>query len=152
MHREGEKVKKGDIYIIMSIFILFAVLFIAFKIVSNVNGDRYVEIYVKNDLILSEKLTEFTDKRILLLSKDNNYQEYKILEPDETIPSDLTGFDLIHIYNNGVQVIDADCPYRVVVKQGFMKHSNIPLICLPRKLVITIKARNENSGIDGIAS
>ncbi len=137
----------------MSFIILFLLLglFIFYKLSTNPDGEKYVEIRIKNELIVAIKLTERTNTKILLLTKDNKYQEYKILKPDESLPENVSGYDLLYIYNNGVEVLDADCPLRIIVKQGFTKYANIPLICLPRSLVITINSNNLMSDIDVIA-
>lgn len=75
--------KKGDIYIIIITLIILLGIFIFYKFSINPDGEKYVEIRMKNELITSIKLTESTNMKILLLSKDNKYQEYKILRPDE---------------------------------------------------------------------
>lgn len=143
--------KKGDIFIIVAALIIFTALFAFYKLSTNPDGERFVEIRIKNELITSVKLTDSTNMKILLLTKDNKYLEYKVLKPDESVPKNITGFDLIYIHDNGVQVLDADCPQRVVVMQGFRRAANIPLICLPRAMSITIITNeNEVDGLDAI--
>jgi hypothetical protein len=143
--------KKGDIVIIFVSLSIMIGLFIVYKATRNSEDERFVEIRIKNELITSIKITQNTDMKLLILTKDNVYQDYKILESYEEIPNNISGFDLVYINKNGVQVLDADCPKRIIVKQGFRRHVDIPLICLPRQLEITIRSGNEVDEIDGFA-
>lgn len=133
--------KKMDIIIIVSVLLIETLLmfFMLNRFDNNVGEDRYVEIYVGNQLIFSEKLTEDLEKKYLVLSKDDVIFDIISVDLDYEITDELKGYDLVHIHNNGVQVIAADCRDRVIVKMGFTKHSYYPLICLPRNMVIRIQ-------------
>lgn len=132
--------KKFDLLIIfIVVFIELTFTIIAFnKYSSNTNNERFVEIKVQNQVILKEKLTEGLEKKYLVLSKDNVFDKIVNVELDYIIPNDLEGYDLVYIYDNGVQVIDADCPNRIIVTMGFTNHIFKSLICAPRKIVVSI--------------
>lgn len=140
--------KKGDLYIILATLFLLLSVLVFYQLTSFPDGERYVEIRIKNEVITTVKLTDRTNMKILLLTKDDKYLDYKILKPDEILPEDITGYDLIYIHNKGVEVLDADCPQRIIVKQGFRKVANMPLICIPRSLSITIKSLSETYEVD----
>lgn len=75
----------------------------------------------------------------MLLSIDNIIVDIVNVDLDYEVPDELEGYDLVYIYNNGVQVLAADCKNKVIVKMSFTRHSYYPLICLPRNLVIRIE-------------
>lgn len=136
--------KKLDFVVILIVVIIEIIFIGSLFNVQIGNGERFVKIHVDNDVILSEKLTEELEKKYLILSKNNKVIDIISVDLDYVIPNDLEGYDLVYIYNNGVQVLDADCPDRVVVKMGFTKHSYKSLICIPRGLKISIKELTED--------
>lgn len=46
-----------------------------------------------------------------------------------------------------IRVIEADCPDKTCVHQGWISKSGIPVVCLPNKLLIKIE-KNSSEGID----
>ena len=46
------------------------------------------------------------------------------------------GWNDIRIQNGTICVCDADCPDKVCVHTGVLKSENLPIVCLPHKLVI----------------
>lgn len=138
--------KKLDILVILIVGMIevIIVLFALNVFEYNPKNERFIEIYYKNEIILSAELTEGLEKKYLIKSNNNVFQEIINVDLDYIVPEDLKGYDLVYIYNGGIQVIDADCRDRVVVKMGFTKHSYYPLICLPRNLKISIKENIED--------
>jgi len=122
--------KKGDLIVIIIIAVFMAIVGIGYLIYLNSVGEhRVVNIYIDKKLYQSIPLTKDTEMEILI---DNEY-----------------GYNLVKIYNNGVQVLEADCHEQVDVKKGFVNNPGIPIICLPHKLVIMIEG--EESKSDDIA-
>lgn len=116
--------KKGDLIIIFVVILLIAFLGVAYLIYSNsISDNKVVNIYINNQLYKSVPLNKNTNVRIKI---DNEY-----------------GYNIIHIYDNGVEVEEADCPNQNDVKQGFIKSPGIPIVCLPHKLVIIIEGSTE---------
>lgn len=60
------------------------------------------------------------------------------------------GFNTVHIEKDEISISDANCPDRLCVKQGKIKNSVYPIVCLPHKLVVKIKTENDNSVIDAV--
>ena len=133
--------KKTDIIVVLFVLLIevILVLYMINNFGNKISENRYVEVYVNNELIFSEKLTEETEKKYLILSIDNIVVDIVNVNLDYEISDELVGYDLVYIHNNGVQVIDADCRDRVIVMMGFTKNSYYPLICLPRNMVIRIQ-------------
>ena len=49
------------------------------------------------------------------------------------------GYNLIEIGDGKVRVIEADCPDKLDVKQGYISEVGEVIVCLPNRLVIEIK-------------
>ena len=60
------------------------------------------------------------------------------------------GFNTVHIEKDEISISDANCPDRLCVKQGKIKNSVYPIVCLPHKLVVKIKTENDDSVIDAV--
>lgn len=71
-------------------------------------------------------------------------------EPYEfVIKDELGGSNTIRAEKNKIAVIDADCPDKICMKQGFVSDGTVPIVCLPHKLVITITG--ESGEYDAVA-
>lgn len=53
------------------------------------------------------------------------------------------GSNLLQINDGAVRIKEADCPDRLCVKQGRIDKAGQSIICLPHKLVVTIRGREE---------
>ena len=58
--------------------------------------------------------------------------------------------NVLVIENGAAQVVEATCPDQVCVRQGAVRYAGESIVCLPHKLVVTIKGGQE-SGVDIIA-
>lgn len=52
------------------------------------------------------------------------------------------------IKNGAAQVIAADCPDQVCVRQGAIRYSGESIVCLPHKLIVSIEGGGTND-VDG---
>ena len=52
------------------------------------------------------------------------------------------------IADGTAQVIEAACPDQVCVRQGAVRYEGESIVCLPHKLVVTIRG-GESNGVDG---
>lgn len=71
----------------------------------------------------------------------------------KTIPIETRfGYNLIEIGDEQVRVIEADCPDKIDVKQGYISGTNEMIVCLPNRLVIEIidEVEDEDEEIDYI--
>ncbi|HZK33029.1 MAG TPA: NusG domain II-containing protein [Tissierellaceae bacterium] len=70
----------------------------------------------------------------------------------KTIPIQTEfGYNLIEIGDERVRVIEADCPDKLDVKQGYISQPNQLIVCLPNRLVIEIIGTEKTDSIDYIS-
>ncbi|KYH29646.1 MULTISPECIES: NusG domain II-containing protein [Clostridium] len=113
------------------IIIVFVLLAVASGAIIKFNSSRkydkkYAEIKVKGELYKTVTLDKSKPKEII------------------NIKTDL-GENIIEIDKGGVRIIDADCPDKVCIKDGFKENPGDVLVCLPHKVVIEIKGQGGNS-------
>lgn len=60
-------------------------------------------------------------------------------EVDEVITGHDGGTNHLIIKNGNVTITEASCPDKVCVRQGNIKESGQTLVCLPNKVIVTIK-------------
>ena len=56
--------------------------------------------------------------------------------------SGQNGSNTIYVENGRISVINADCPDKLCVRRGAVSSPAVPIVCLPNKLVITIKTNS----------
>ena len=75
-----------------------------------------------------------------------------ILDPQlegHTIPVQTEyGYNLIELGDGRVRVIEADCPDKIDVKQGYISRIGETIVCLPNKMVVEIKGLDKDTEID----
>lgn len=76
-------------------------------------------------------------KEIKRINLQNVYEPYDI-----DIECEF-GKNTIHVEQGKICISYADCPDKVCVKQGYIKNSAFPIVCLPHKLSISIENANE---------
>ena len=123
---------KGDKILIISI-ILISLISLGF-IKNSATGykEKYVSIQVNGEEI---KRVIF-DKSVV----------------GKTIPIQTEfGYNLIEIGDEKVRVIEADCPDKLDVKQGYISQPNQLIVCLPNRLVIEIIGTEKTDTLDYIS-
>lgn len=66
-----------------------------------------------------------------------------------TIPIETEyGYNLMEIGDEEVRVIEASCPDKIDVHQGYISKVGETIVCLPNKLVIEIKGMGKDDKID----
>lgn len=53
------------------------------------------------------------------------------------------GYNIVEISDGRIRISDADCPDRTCANTGFLS-GDVPIVCLPHKLVIRYSYENEN--------
>lgn len=96
---------------------------------SKVNND-IVEIIQDGKVLRRIDLNEVTDVQIITVKYQDHYNE-------------------IQVEANKIQIVDADCPDKLCVNMGELKHNSPPLVCLPHHLVIQYA---ENNSLDTVAN
>lgn len=65
------------------------------------------------------------------------------------IESENGGYNEIEIRADSIGILSASCPDKLCVRQGFLKDSGLPIVCLPNRLVIRLRPAGaaETSGV-----
>lgn len=118
---------------------------IAFTIIVSLLGLYYVKVYV----------SETGEKYISIQVDGDEYKKIYFGENMEgktfEVKTDY-GFNKIEIGNDKVRVIEADCPDKLDVKQGWISNPGEIIVCLPNRLVIEIKSdAKANDDVDYIS-
>lgn len=111
--------------------IIFSVLLISLL------GFLYLK-YIKDDDFSSKKAQISIDGEVY---KTVNLDKFT----NETIDLDTEfGKNTIKLYDEGANIIDANCPDEICVEDGFIDKPGEILVCLPNKVVIEIIGEKED--------
>lgn len=119
-----QKLTKADKILIVSLMIVSLVLIV--PILKNKPASNTATVKVKNE----EKLK-------IDLTKDGNY----------SVDGQL-GKVKIEVKDGAIRVSQENSPHHYCSKQGYVKNSNTPIVCLPNQTVITIDEGEEENGED----
>ncbi|MBO6116464.1 MAG: NusG domain II-containing protein [Ruminococcus sp.] len=81
----------------------------------------WVEIVQDGKVLYTIDLAEYDDETTQTIRIDSADGGYNIIEISE---------------GNAIRISEADCPDKTCVKTGYLRSENIPIVCLPHKLVI----------------
>lgn len=123
---------KGDKYLIVFI-VVFSLLSLVYTKKSAFNqNEKYISIQVNGEEV--KKI--IFDKKII----------------GSTIPIETEyGYNLIEIGDGKVRVIEASCPDKLDVKQGYISKTGEIIVCLPNRLTIEIKGIEDEKEVDHIS-
>ncbi|MFY9213738.1 MAG: NusG domain II-containing protein [Tissierellaceae bacterium] len=122
---------KGDKLLIVFVLILSLASMGYIKSQGLSNKDKYVSVQVNGEEI----------KRIIF--------DKSVV--GKTIPIETKyGYNLIEVGDNQVRVIEASCPDKIDVKQGYISRIGETIVCLPNRLIVEIKGIDSVDGIDMI--
>lgn len=57
------------------------------------------------------------------------------------------GYNIVEVRPGGIRVLEADCPDRICVEQGWLTDSSAPIVCLPHRLVIRLAGETATDGV-----
>lgn len=123
---------KGDKILIVAVIIINVISLWLVKNIAFNQNSKYISVQVNGEEI----------KRIIF---DKNMVGKQI--PIET----EYGYNLIEIGDEKVRVIEADCPDKLDVKQGYISRVGEVIVCLPNRLVIEIKGTRAETNVDGLS-
>lgn len=105
--------------------------------------------------IVCQNITE--NSAVAVIKQENNIIQtidlYEVSEPYEfEVADENGGHNKISVEQGRIAVIDADCPDKVCVNQGYIDNGAVPIVCLPHRLSITITSGNkeEPDAVSGI--
>ncbi|KXB67644.1 hypothetical protein HMPREF3181_00244 [Parvimonas sp. KA00067] len=115
--------KKGDFILIFTLLVIFCFSFVYINKSFVSTEDKYISVQVNGEEI----------KQITFGNKKNIY-------PIRT----SFGLNILEVDKDGVRVIEASCPDKLDVKFGKISKVGQAIICMPNRLVIQIKSRQNN--------
>ncbi len=122
-------------------------------------GDKYLIIFIIVISIISliyvnKKSTNYDEKYIVIEVDGKEYKKIlfgpKVTGKQIPIQTEF-GYNLIEIGEGKVRVIEADCPDKLDVKQGYISKPGEVIVCLPNRLLIEIKGQSKDKDIDYIS-
>jgi hypothetical protein len=123
-------VKKNDFRIIIGILIIAGIFYMVNQYrISKMDPDTlFVKINVNGKLYEKVSLNEEKEFRI---------------ETEH-------GYNIIKVHDNGVEMLDANCPDKICVRTEFIDKAGSTIVCLPHKIYVEIISNREDE-IDEIS-
>ena len=119
--------KKGDFILIGVIILVGVLIWIPFKLGQKQNGEMGKAVVTIDGIIYGAyNLDEEVEEKIVL--KDKSYNVLKIVDGE-------------------ADIISASCPDQYCVEHRKVSKNNETIVCLPNKLIVTIKS-NEEAEVD----
>lgn len=103
---------------------------------------------------LSRSGGEQAGKHIAYVYSDNKL--VRTVDLDKESPSQFRveapdgGYNLIEVRDGAIGVVEADCDDHVCEHTGFIRSSELPIVCMPHGLVIRVDVESED-GVDTVA-
>ena len=97
-------------------------------------------------ILLADRDTD--DPHVIVEVDGQLYCDYEMDEVDGIIPISTPngGENRLYVQEDLVFMDSANCPDKLCVKQGVIRDSTVPIVCLPNKVVVRIEGRD--SGLD----
>lgn len=107
--------------LILLIIAIICILMILFPNSTDTNDAVVADIYQEGNLLQSISLTDLTESYTFTVTGENG------------------AVNEIEVRPGSVGIISADCPDKLCVHQGFITNSQIPITCLPNRVVIRVR-------------
>lgn len=121
--------RKKDFILIFVVSLIIAGAFGVNYFVNTKNVDS-IEIYMDNKL----------------------YKTYDINDKQEIKIKSKEGYNIVKIHDKGVEIIEASCPDKVCIHQGFITKSSESIVCLPNKVHIKITTEDNHESEEDVIS
>ncbi len=110
-------IKKKDFIIIAIILLVASIFYFVYNMQAD-KGAAKAEIYYKSELIMTVMLNEKVDRT------------FKLPQNEHVV---------FHLYEDGsIRFEESDCPDKVCVNSGKLKHVGSSTACLPNKVILKI--------------
>ena len=134
------KLKKPHI-IMSAMLVIIAVLCLVMIFHEDRSSGHTVNIISGGTLLRTYDMSVINDEIYITVVPASGSEEAYILE-GEQYPDGH--YNVIRISHNGVCVTDSDCPTGLCIHRGSISSSDIPIACLPNRLIITIDDSGES--------
>lgn len=122
--------KRGDIFLGLALIVGLAYFFVPHfweKDKETASGKLYARITVDGKPYQTVELTK-------------EAKEYDI--------KTKYGYNILKVYNNGAQMIDADCPDKLCLTFGFVDGRGQSIVCLPHRVMVEVVDESGSGGGD----
>ena len=120
-----------------AILVLTVVISAVFILADKSGNDPLVTIHSCGEVVWTGRLNDITEEKILTIIPAAN-GEHPIVA--EGIDTSHEHFNVVRISPDGVCVTDSDCKNRICIHQGMTASGDLPIACLPNKLLITVSS------------
>lgn len=119
--------RKAALLIVVFLVLITAACLLYLLAVQNPAEGCIADIYQNGKLILSIPLNQVQEPYSLDVKGDNGCVNH------------------IEVHPGSIGILWADCPDKLCVNQGFIQSPTIPITCLPNRLVIILRAAEDNA-------
>lgn len=117
----------------------FILIFVVSLIISGAFGVNYF-VNTKN----VDSIEIYMDNKL--------YKTYDINDKEEIKIKSKEGYNIVKIHDKGVEIIEASCPDKVCIHQGFITKSSESIVCLPNKVHIKITTEDNHESEEDVIS
>jgi len=123
---ENAGIRQGDFIVVALLLVLSAVL-ICIGMTGNKDGSRAIV------------CVDGKQVAVLSLNDDTVYE----------IPGGMG--NTVEIIDGQARMMEADCPDKSCINQGYIKHAGECIVCLPARVTVTIISSEDAVGLDAVA-
>lgn len=138
-------INKRDIILFIVVICIAISGFVILNLIKESGGT--VTVSVDGKITDSYPLSK--DQTIIINPEDQTI----IIDPDEENPKNqinqYKNYNKLVIKNGTAEIVEADCPDKLCVKQRTISSTNETIVCLPHKVIVKIEGGKE-ADIDGV--
>ncbi len=143
MSKAVTKIKSAPV-VMSAILVLTLFVSVIFIIKDNGRKDAYITIRSCGEVVWTGSLAGIQDETVLTVVPASGGGKPMVIEGIDT---SYEHYNVISITPDGVSVTESDCKNRICIHQGLMTSGDLPIACLPNKLLITVSS-DEGDGAD----
>ena len=118
-----------------AILVLTLLASVIFILTGNGKKDTFISIRSCGEVVWTGSLNNFTGEKILTVVPASDGSHPAVIEGIDT---SFEHYNVISISTDGICVTESDCKNRICIHQGLMTPGDLPIACLPNKLLISI--------------
>ena len=141
MSKEVSKFKSAP-FILSVILIMTVLLSVIFIIADRSKNDALVTIHSCGETVWTGNLESISGEMILTIVPSQDGSHPLVIEGVDT---SYDHYNIVRITSEGVCVTESDCKNRICIHQGTISAGDLPIACLPNRLLITVSPGEGNS-------
>lgn len=116
-------------------------ILIGFLVIAALAGIVYPIYAMRTGGGASQVIISVDGKAVRTVKLDGHHETIRVEGVD--------GYDIIEIRDNKVRIIEADCPDKLCIKQGWIAWAPQQIVCLPNRLVVKI-VNEQTKDVDAV--